>query len=105
MYQRSADTFLGLPFNIASTSLLTHIIASLTNLKPGEVTISLGDTHLYDDHVEAALKQLDRTPKEFPRLKINKELKTIDDIEKLEYSDFELIDYQCHPGIKATMIA
>ena len=105
MYQRSADTFLGLPFNIASTSLLTYIIASITNLEPGEVTISLGDTHLYDEHVEAALKQLDRTPMEFPKLIIKKELKTIDDIEKLEYSDFELIDYQSHPGIKANMIA
>lgn len=105
MYQRSADTFLGLPFNIASTSLLTYIISNVTNLKPGEVIISLGDTHLYDDHVEAALKQLDRTPMEFPNLIINKDLKTIDDIENLNFSDFELINYQSHPSIKASMIA
>lgn len=105
MYQRSADTFLGLPFNIASTSLLTYIMAKVTNLEPGEVIISLGDTHLYEDHIEAALKQLDRPPMEFPKLKINKELRTIEDIENLEYSDFELIDYQSHPGIKAVMIA
>ena len=105
MYQRSADTFLGLPFNIASTSLLTYIVAQVTNLEPGEVIISLGDTHLYDDHIEAALKQLDRSPMEFPKLKINKDLETIEDIENLEYSDFELIDYQSHPGIKASMIA
>lgn len=105
MYQRSADTFLGLPFNIASTSLLTCIIAKVTNLDPGEVIISLGDTHLYDEHVEAALKQLERTPKQFPKLEIKKEIKNINDIETLSYSDFELINYQCHPGIKANMIA
>ena len=105
MYQRSADTFLGLPFNIASTSLLTHIMAKVTNLKPGEVIISLGDTHLYDDHVEAALKQLDRTPMEFPKLNILKELNNLDDIENLTLTDFELVDYQSHPGIKAAMIA
>ena len=105
MYQRSADTFLGLPFNIASTSLLTYIMAKVTNLKPGEVIISLGDTHLYDDHVEAALKQLDRTPMEFPKLNILKELNNLDDIENLTLTDFELVNYQSHPGIKAAMIA
>ena len=105
MYQRSADTFLGLPFNIASTSLLTYIIANVTDLEPGEVIISLGDTHLYQNHIDAAKFQLTRIPYDFPKLKINKNLKTIDDIENLQFKDFELIDYKYHPTIKAKMIA
>ena len=105
MYQRSADTFLGLPFNIASTSLLTYIIAKVTNLEPGEVIISLGDTHLYKEHIESAKEQLCRNPYDFPKLKINKNLETIEDIENLEFSDFELIDYKYHPTIKAKMFA
>ena len=105
MYQRSADTFLGLPFNIASTSLLTILIAKITNLQPGEIIISLGDTHLYASHREAALKQLKRVPFKFPKLEIKKELNTIEDIENMSFEDFILNDYQCHPGIKAEMFA
>ena len=105
MYQRSADTFLGLPFNIASTSLLTYIIANVTDLDPGNIIISLGDTHLYKNHVDAAKEQLLRTPYQFPKLKINKNLKNIEDIENLQFNDFELIDYKYHPTIKAKMIA
>jgi thymidylate synthase len=105
MYQRSADTFLGLPFNIASTSLLTYIIANVTDLNPGNIIISLGDTHLYKNHVDAAKEQLLRTPYQFPKLKINKNLKNIEDIENLQFNDFELIDYKYHPTIKAKMIA
>ena len=104
MYQRSADVFLGLPFNIASTSLLTHIIANLTNLKLGEVIISLGDYHLYNTHIEQAKKQLSRLPKTLPTLKINKKLEKIDDINNLEYKDFEIDNYVCYPSIKAVMM-
>ena len=105
MYQRSADTFLGLPFNIASTSLLTYLIAKITNLNPGEVIISLGDTHLYKDHIEMANRQLNRVPFKFPKLEILKDIKNIVDIENMTMDDFNLINYQCHKGIKASMVA
>ncbi|VVU95501.1 Thymidylate synthase [seawater metagenome] len=104
MYQRSADTFLGLPFNIASTSLLTYLIAKVTDLEPGEVIISLGDTHLYNNHIDVARKQLSRNPKPFPKLNIKNNIRSLSDIENMTLEDFELVDYQCHPGIKAEMV-
>jgi dihydrofolate reductase / thymidylate synthase len=105
MYQRSSDTFLGLPFNIASTALLTYLIAKITNLNPGEVIISLGDTHLYKDHIDSVKKQIKRYPYIFPKLEIKRDIKTLEDIENMEFTDFELLNYKCHKGIKANMIA
>jgi dihydrofolate reductase / thymidylate synthase len=112
MYQRSVDSFLGEPFNISSTSLLLYIIGHITGLKPYKVTIDLGDTHIYSDHIEQVREQLTRIPYKFPKLKIKKdidlEMKTDDKlkfIENLQYEDFELIDYISHLPIKAKMIA
>jgi len=102
-YMRSWDTFLGGPFNIASYAALTHIMAKATGLKPGELTVASGDTHLYKTHIEQAKEQVSREPYPFPRLKINKEISSIEDMEKLTFEDFELIDYKCHPSIKAEM--
>jgi dihydrofolate reductase / thymidylate synthase len=105
MYQRSADLFLGLPFNIASTSLLLYIIANATNLKPHKVSISLGDCHIYENHRDQVLKQLDRIPFDFPKL-IVPEFDNLDDFLKEANMDtFKLIDYHYHPGIKANMVA
>ena len=104
MYQRSADVFLGLPFNIASTSLLTHIIAKLTGLDVGEVVFSLGDYHLYESHIEQAKTQLSRLPKTLPKLVFNKDLEKLEDMESLEYKDFKIEGYTSHPSIKAQMV-
>lgn len=104
MYQRSADVFLGLPFNIASTSLLTHIIANLTGLDVGEVVFSLGDYHLYESHIEQAKTQLSRLPKNLPKLVFSKELEKLEDLESLEYKDFKIEGYTSHPSIKAQMV-
>lgn len=103
MVQRSADTFLGLPFNIASTAVLTRILANVANLIPKEIIINIGDAHIYKNHIEQVKKQLQRQPLFFPKLKINKILFDVKDIEQLDYSDFELEDYCCWPGIKAKM--
>lgn len=105
MYQRSADLFLGLPFNISSYALLTCIIAKYANLKPLSLVISLGDAHIYDAHVEQVYTQLSRNIYPFPIVNIKKELGSIDDIEKLEYSDIELVNYRSNDPIKADMIA
>ena len=104
MYQRSADTFLGLPFNIASTSLLLTIISKLCDLKPGNVTISLGDCHIYECHEEAVMKQLSRTPYCQPTLTIP-DFKTLDEVEKSSLEDYIINDYNHHTGIKAEMVA
>ena len=104
MYQRSADLFLGLPFNIASTTLLLYIIASLTNLKPDHVSISLGDCHIYNEHIEAVSKQLSRLPYNLPKLQMPN-FKTIKEVEASVLEDYKIIDYEHHPGIKAQMIA
>ena len=104
MTQRSADTFLGLPFNIASTATLVHILARVCNLQTGEIIINLGDAHLYESHITQAQIQLLRKPHVFPKLKINKDLTYITDIENLTYNDFETIDYRHHPSIKASMV-
>jgi dihydrofolate reductase/thymidylate synthase len=103
MTQRSADTFLGLPFNIASTALLTKILASVSNLIAGKIIINLGDAHIYKNHISQVKTQITRTPILFPKLKINKTLNDITDIEKLSFEDFELQNYHSWPGIKADM--
>ena len=104
MYQRSADVFLGLPFNIASTSLLLYIVASLTDLIPHMVTISLGDCHIYKEHLEQCFEQLNRNCFEMPRLLIPK-FNFIQEVEQSTLEDYELINYQSHKSIKANMIA
>ncbi len=98
LYQRSADVFLGVPFNIASYALLTMMVARVCDMDYGDFVHSFGDVHLYKNHFEQAEIQLGRTPFPLPTMKINPEVKDIFDF---VYEDFELVDYQCHPGIKA----
>lgn len=98
LYQRSADLFLGVPFNIASYALLTIMIAQVTGLEPGEFIHSFGDVHLYSNHIEQARLQLSRTPLALPRMRINQGVASIFDF---DYSDFELVGYEAHPHIKA----
>lgn len=100
MYQRSVDVFLGLPFNIASYALLTHLIAQSCDLKVGELVISMGDTHIYSDHVDQVKQQLSREEYQLPVLKLNP---AVTDIDKFTMSDIELIGYQSHGPIKAKM--
>ena len=102
LYQRSGDMFLGVPFNIASYSFLTHIIAKITGLTPGKFIHILGDTHIYEDHVRAVKSQIIRVPDKFPILTISDELTDIDSI-KEEY--FEITEYNSYPKITAPMIA
>lgn len=103
LYQRSADIFLGVPFNIISYTFLTYMIAYLTNLQPNKLIISYGDIHLYENHKEQALNMLDRIPYTFPTLKLVNldNIKTIDDF---TIDNFKIIDYQHHSFIKATMV-
>lgn len=96
MYQRSADSFLGVPFNIASYALLLMMVAQVTGLKPGEFIHTLGDTHIYNNHFEQVKLQLTREPRALPKMKINPEVK---DIFGFRYEDFELVDYDPHPHI------
>ncbi len=98
LYQRSADVFLGVPFNIASYALLTMMIAQVCDLKYGDFVHSFGDVHLYNNHFEQAELQLSRTPFALPTMKINPNVK---DIFSFEFEDFSLENYECHPGIKA----
>ena len=100
LYQRSADVFLGLPFNIASYSLLCMMIAQVCNLEAGDFVHTLGDTHLYLNHLDQAKIQLKRTPKELPTMRINPKIKNIDDF---KFEDFELVNYNPDPHIKATV--
>lgn len=100
MYQRSCDMFLGVPFNIASYSLLLHMVAQVTGLKPGEFIHTLGDSHIYLNHFDQVREQLSREPKPLCKLWLNPETKNIDDF---TMDDIKLVDYECHPGIKAPM--
>lgn len=98
LYQRSADVFLGVPFNIASYSLLTMMIAHVTGLEPGEFVHTLGDAHLYLNHVDQAKTQLERQPRPLPTMKLNPRVRSVFDF---RYEDFELIGYDPHPRIPA----
>jgi thymidylate synthase len=103
IYGRSGDTFLGICHNISVYSLLTILMAKITGLEPHELIWTGGDTHIYSNHFDAVNKQLKREPFDFPKLKINKEIKTLEDIENMCFEDFELVDYKYHPVIKAPM--
>ena len=98
LYQRSADVFLGVPFNIASYALLTMMMAQATGLQPGDLVHTLGDAHLYTNHAEQAELQLRRIPHKLPSLRLNPDVQSIFDF---CYEDIELLNYQCHPGIAA----
>ncbi|MBO7141741.1 MAG: thymidylate synthase [Bacteroidales bacterium] len=97
LYQRSGDTFLGIPFNIASYALLTMMVAQVCGLKPGDFVHTIGDAHIYLNHIEQVKLQLSRNPYPLPTMKINPEVK---DIFSFKYEDFTLENYQCHPTIK-----
>ncbi len=100
LYQRSADIFLGVPFNIASYALLTLMVAQVTGLQPGDFVHTLGDAHLYSNHLEQARTQLQRQPRPLPRMTINR---AVDELFDFRFEDFELLDYEPHPHIKATV--
>lgn len=102
MYQRSVDTFLGCPWNIMSYAVLTYILATMTDMQPKELIMCLGDVHVYSNHIEQVNEQLLRTPFPFPKLNINQEIKN-KNIEDISIDDFQLMDYQYHPSIKAIM--
>ncbi len=100
LYQRSADVFLGVPFNIASYALLTHMVAQVCNLEVGEFVHHFGDVHLYSNHIEQAKLQLARSPRKLPKLVVNQ---AVTDISAFEYEDFEIQNYEPHPHIKAAV--
>jgi len=101
LYQRSSDVFLGLPFNIAQYALLLMMIAQVTDLEARELIVSIGDAHLYTNHIEAAIKQIKRKPYQFPKVELNSKVKNID---SFNVEDFKLIDYKSHPRIKADLV-
>lgn len=98
LYQRSADVFLGLPFNIASYALLTSMIAQVVDLRPGELVHTLGDAHLYLNHAEQIEELLQRSPLPLPELRLNPDVR---DLFSFSHEDISLVDYQCHPAIRA----
>ena len=98
LYQRSADLFLGVPFNIASYALLTMMVAQVCELELGEFVHTFGDVHIYNNHQEQVLEQLGRKPTELPTMKLNSQ---VTDLFKFEYDDFELLNYQAMPSIRA----
>jgi thymidylate synthase len=100
MYQRSADMFLGVPFNIASYALFTHMIAQVCNLEVGDLIITIGDAHIYSNHIEQVKEQLKRKPLPLPTLELNKDIEVITDF---EMTDIELTNYKSHDAIKAPM--
>lgn len=100
MYQRSADMGLGVPFNIASYALLTYMIAHVTNLQPGDFVHTLGDAHVYSNHVEPLKEQLERTPRPFPTLKFKRQVERIEDF---TFDDFVIEGYNPHPKINMEM--
>ena len=100
LYQRSADTFIGVPFNIASYALLTKMVAHVCNLEPGEFIHTFGDAHLYLNHIEQARLQLTRDVRQLPLMQINREVKDIFDF---KFEDFSLENYNPHPHIKAAV--
>ena len=101
MYQRSADMGLGVPFNIASYALLTHLVAHVCGLKAGDFVHTIGDAHVYLNHVDALREQLERMPRAFPKLRINSSEKT--DIDSFVYDDLEVVGYKPHKTIKMKM--